>query len=205
MKAAAYCRVSTDRQETANQRPALEALARQRGWDLEWVDETASGAKARPALDALCDRARRGEFAAVVVWALDRLGRTMPEVVDRVRALDAAGVAVVSHQEPWLDTSGPTRPLLLSIFAWVAEQERTRLRERINAGLARARREGKRIGRPRASPLALAAAARLHCDGLSLEAAAERHGLSRETLRRHVRAVAAQNGHPAVAPPANAK
>jgi putative DNA-invertase from lambdoid prophage Rac len=186
VNAAAYCRVSTDRQDTTNQRPALEALARQRGWGLTWFEETASGAKARPVLDDLTARARRGEYAVLVVWAIDRLGRSTWEVCDRVRALDAAGVAVVSHQEPWLDTSGPTRTLLLAVMSWVAEQERARLRERVHAGLNRARRQGKRLGRPRASPLALAAAAALHEGGLSLGEAAKRHGLGRATLARHL-------------------
>jgi putative DNA-invertase from lambdoid prophage Rac len=164
----------------------LSAIAAARGFEVEWFEETASGAKTRPALDYLCTRAKQGEFSAVLVWALDRLGRSMPDVVDRVRALDAAGVAVVSHQEPWLDTTGPTRPLLLSIFAWVAEQERARLRERTRAGLARARAQGKRLGRPRASPLKLAAAAALHEGGLTLTEAAKRHGVGRATLARHL-------------------
>lgn len=185
-RCAAYLRVSTDRQETQNQRPALERLAAARGFELEFFEETASGAKTRPVLEQLTNRARRGEFAAVLVWAIDRLGRSMPDVVDRVRALDAAGVAVISHQEPWLDTTGPTRPLLLSIFAWVAEQERARLRERTRAGLARARAQGKRLGRPRASPLKLAAAAALHQGGQSLGEAAKRHGVGRATLVRYL-------------------
>lgn len=143
MKAAAYVRVSTDRQEHANQRPALEAMARQRGWgELEWFEEVASGAKARPVLEDLTARARRGEYQVLVVWALDRLGRSTWDTIDRVRALDAAGVVVVSHKEPWLDTGGPTREVLLFFMSWVAEQERTRLRERVQAGLLRARTAG---------------------------------------------------------------
>ena len=186
-RCAVYMRVSTDQQEVANQRPALEALARQRGWQLELFEEVASGAKERPILDEVCERARRGEFCSVLVWAVDRLGRSMLDVLTRVQALDAAGVAVVSHQEPWLDTSGPTRSLLLSIFAWVAQQERDRLRERTRAGLARARSEGKRLGRPRASPLAVAAALSLLGQGSTWAEAAQRTGLSRRTLARAVR------------------
>jgi putative DNA-invertase from lambdoid prophage Rac len=186
-RCAVYMRVSTDHQEVANQRPALEALARQRGWQAELFEEVASGAKERPVLDQVCARARRGEFCSVLVWAVDRLGRSMLDVLTRVQALDAAGVAVVSHQEPWLDTSGPTRSLLLSIFAWVAQQERDRLRERTRAGLARAKSEGKRLGRPRASPLAIAAALSLVGQGSTWAEAVQRTGVSRRTLARAVR------------------
>lgn len=184
MRAVAYIRVSTEQQTVDNQRPALEAMARARGWDLEWVEETASGASVRPALDALCERARRGEFAAVLVWAVDRLGRNMAEVVNRVHALDAAGVVLLSHQEPWLDTSGPTRSLLLSIFAWVAQQERERLSQRVKAGLKRTK---KRLGRPQMSPSACAAAAGAYIEGESLQKCAERYGMAKTTLWRYVK------------------
>jgi DNA invertase Pin-like site-specific DNA recombinase len=186
VKAAIYLRVSTERQDTANQAPALEALARQRGFEVEWHEETASGAKARPILDQLCARGKRGEVQALIVWSIDRLGRNMPEVVDRVRQLDAARVLVISHAEPWLAVDGPARELLLSIFAWVSQFERQRLRERTLAGLARARAQGRVGGRPPASPLALAAAEALHAGGLSLTKAARRVGVGRATLSRYL-------------------
>jgi DNA invertase Pin-like site-specific DNA recombinase len=186
-RAACYLRVSTDRQEARNQRPALERLALARGFDVEWFEETVSGAKTRPVLDQMCAKTKRGDFEAVLVWALDRLGRSTWDVVDRVRALDAAGVPVISYQEPWLDLGGPARELLLGIFSWVASQERERLRERTRAGLARARSEGKRLGRPRISPLALARALSLLGEGSSWAEAAQRTGISRRTLARAVR------------------
>jgi len=85
--------------------------------------------------------------------------------------------------QAWLDTSGPVRPLLVAIFGWVAEQERARLIERTKAGLERARRQGKRLGRPRLSPLKVSAAAADVEAGLSRREAARRRGISEGALR----------------------
>ncbi|MFH0902309.1 MAG: recombinase family protein [Pseudomonadota bacterium] len=149
-RAAAYVRVSTVRQDSENQVPSLLRLCEARGWsDPAVFSETESGAKTRPVLDEVCHRATRGEFRVIIVWALDRLGRNMHEVINRVRSLDAAGVRLVSFSEGWLDTSGPARDLLLAIFGWLAQWERNRLIERTRAGLARARARGRVLGRPR--------------------------------------------------------
>jgi DNA invertase Pin-like site-specific DNA recombinase len=150
-KAACYLRVSTDRQDHANQRPDVERLAAARGLELDGrvYEEVESGAKAdRPVLRALMEFARRGGFRVLVIWSIDRLGRSMWGAIDDLRELDRLGVRVISVQEPWLDTTGPMRDLLLAIFAWLAQHERDRLRERTKAGLARARAQGKRLGRP---------------------------------------------------------
>jgi DNA invertase Pin-like site-specific DNA recombinase len=92
--------------------------------------------------------AHRGAFDLVLVWSLDRFGRSMAGNVNAVLELDRKGVEVVSVRETWLDTTGPTRSLLVAIMSWVAEQERIRLGERTRAGLERARRQGKSVGRP---------------------------------------------------------
>ena len=153
MDAAVYLRVSTDRQTVENQRRAVEELARARGYEPVVYEESESAAKARPVLDQLLDDVRLGKRQAVVVWALDRLQRSMAGCIDTVLELDRLGVPVLSVREPWLDTSGPVRSLLVAIFGWVAEQERTRLVDRTRAGIQRAReqgtRSGKAIGRPR--------------------------------------------------------
>jgi putative DNA-invertase from lambdoid prophage Rac len=147
-RAALYLRVSTDVQTMDNQRPDMERLARARGYRVVAVyEEHESAAKRRPTHARMLDDARRGVFDVLVVWALDRFGRSMASNVRQVLELDHLGVLVVSVREPWLDTSGPVRDLLVAIFSWVAEQERSRLVERTKAGLARARREGKRLGR----------------------------------------------------------
>lgn len=98
------------------------------------------------------------------------------------------GVPVLSVREGWLDTSGPVRPLLVAIFGWVAEQERTRLIERTKAGVERARRQGKRLGRPPASPILLSDARDLVASGVPVAEAARLKGVARSTLQRFVRA-----------------
>jgi DNA invertase Pin-like site-specific DNA recombinase len=182
--AALYARVSTAEQTTANQVDELHRLATARGWEPALYEEKESAAKRRPILDRLMDDARRGKVRAVVVWALDRLDRNMLACLSRVVELDRLGVPVVSVREPWLDTSGPTRSLLVAVFGWVAEQERARLIERTRAGLDRARREGKRLGRPRTSSVLLHAAAEMVAHGEPVAAAARAKGVSRAALRR---------------------
>lgn len=184
MRAGLYLRVSTTDQTTDNQAHELRRLAAARGWEPIEYRETGSAVKARPVLAALLDDARAGRLGAVVVWALDRMHRSMTGAIATVLELDRLGVPVVSVREPWLDTSGPVRPLLVAIFGWVAEQERTRLIERTVAGLDRARAQGIRLGRPRSSPAALQAAAELVATGTPRAAAARRHGLSARSLGR---------------------
>lgn len=150
-RVALYLRISkTDGSRTAeNQRPEVEQLARARGTIVATYEEAASAVKKRPQYDAMLQAARRGEFNAIVVWAIDRFGRSMMGNLNDILELDRIGVQVLSVRESWLDTSGPMRQLLVAIFSWAAEQERTRLVERTKAGIERARREGKRLGRPR--------------------------------------------------------
>jgi DNA invertase Pin-like site-specific DNA recombinase len=116
-------------------------------------EEKASVAKARPVLDRLVEDARTGKVRAVVVVALDRLDRDMRECINRMAKLDGYGCKVLSVREAWVEDAGHTRGLLVGIFGWMNEMERRTLIERTKAGLARARREGKRLGRPRLSYL----------------------------------------------------
>lgn len=189
-RAALYLRVSTDGQTVENQRAELAQLAKARGWGkdlsppLLWYEETASAARARPVLDRLMADARAGRIQAVAVWALDRLDRSMVGCLLRLVELDRLGVQVVSLRETWLDTGGPARSLLIAIFGWVAEQERARLIERTNAGIARARAEGKTFGRPRHPPVMLHAAADLVAAGVKVRTAAKAKGVPASTLRR---------------------
>src|SRR5262252_1834142 len=129
MKCCLYLRVSKKHQRPENQLPDLRRIADARR--LEVVDvivEKKSGAKRRRAgLDQLMRGAHEGRYQVVIVWSLDRLGRSMKGVIETVEQLDALKVAVISHQEPWLDLGGPTRSLLLAIFSWVAQQERERI------------------------------------------------------------------------------
>jgi DNA invertase Pin-like site-specific DNA recombinase len=146
-----YLRVSTDAQSTDNQRPDVERIVHARGLELVAVyEERASSARSRPEFDRMLEDARRGVFRVLVVWAIDRFGRSLGGNVAAVLELDRIGVELVSVREPWLETGGPVRSLLVAIFSWVAEQERARLGERTRAGLERARARGVRLGRPKA-------------------------------------------------------
>jgi len=185
-RCAIYARVSTDRQQVQNQLAEVQQLAVARGYEPVVYEEVESAAKARPVLDRMLADVRAGRVHAVAVWALDRLHRSMTGAINTVLELARLGVPVLSVREGWLDTSGPVRPLLVAIFGWVAEQERTRLIERTRAGLERARREGKRLGRPKASPLKVAAAVERVRGGASIREAAKAAGVNRETVRRAV-------------------
>jgi len=185
--AALYIRVSTDRQTAENQVAELRQLAAARNLEPVIYEEVESAAKARPVLDRMLADARAGKVRAILVWALDRLHRSMVGSIQTVLECDRLGVPVVSLREPWLDTAGPVRPLLIAIFGWVAEQERTRLIERTKAGLARARAQGKRLGRPPTSSILLHAAADLVAGGFPATEAARRKGVSRSSLRRFMK------------------
>lgn len=148
-----YLRVSTHDQTTANQRRELERVADQRGWRITQVYEDAgiSGAKGRdrrPAFDRLCKDAARGRLEVVMVWAIDRLGRSLSHVSVCLDELRAQNVATYIHQQG-VDGTTPSGKAMLGMAAVFAEFERDMLRERINAGIARARAEGKHLGRPK--------------------------------------------------------
>ncbi len=183
-KAAVYLRVSSDRQTVENQRAEVEQLARARGYEPIAYEETESAAKRRPVFDRMLADARAGKVRAVAVWAIDRLHRSMQGAINDVLELDRLGVRVLSVRESWLDTAGPVRALLVAIFGWVAEQERARLIERTKAGLERARRQGKRLGRPPCSAIALHAAAEAVRAGSSIRRAANVKGIPESSLRR---------------------
>lgn len=182
-RVATYLRVSSKKQTTENQLGDVGALASRLGVLTHTFEETGSAVKKRPAFEAMLKEARKGSFDVIVVWALDRFGRSMVGNLQDLLALDAIGVRVVSVKEPWLDTSGPTRGLLVAIFSWVAEQERARLIERTHAGLERARRAGKRLGR---RPLAVdvSAAREMLAAGTSQRDVAKELGVTRATLQR---------------------
>lgn len=151
MRAAVYLRVSTDRQDDANQEPETVALCKARGWTPELVREVGSGSVARPGWSRVLELARTGRVVAVVFWSIDRVGRSQVQVAHDLRELFRWRVSVVSVRESWLDSSpeqGPMRGLLVDVMAWVAEQERRRLIERTRAGIERARERGVRFGRP---------------------------------------------------------
>lgn len=152
MRVAIYSRVSTAHQSTANQSLELERVAAVRGWQVaaKFTDEGISGSKGRmqrPALDALLKGAVRREFDLVAVWSIDRLGRSLQHLVETVNELHAVGVDLYVHQQA-IDTSTPAGKLSFSVFGALAEYERELIRERVRAGLDRAKRNGVKLGRP---------------------------------------------------------
>lgn len=188
MTSAIYVRVSTDKQTTENQLPELQRMAAARGDTSPVViSETESGAKRRPVLEQLVAEAKRGKYRTIYVWALDRLGRGGAlEALSLLEDLARAGVAVVSAQEHWLDTSkdNPLRDVLIAFSATVARMERDRLVVRTKAGIARYRAEHGRWGRKRVSQVAITAAAdAVRAGKLSQRAAAKKWGIGAATLR----------------------
>jgi putative DNA-invertase from lambdoid prophage Rac len=183
MKAAIYARVSTFDQEPENQLQELRRYAEARGWTgQEYVDRGVSGAKdRRPALDALIADAKRRKFDVLVCWRLDRLGRNLRHLVTLLEDFQSIGIAFVSLGEG-IDCTTPAGKLQLHILAALAEFERERIRERVLAGLARARTQGKRLGRPRK------ALATIVVPGGSVREAAKAWGVSRSTAARWISA-----------------
>ncbi len=140
MRVAFYLRVSTDQQTVENQRLELLEHAAARGWQVvaEYADEGISGARAcRPALDRLLHGARRRRFDAILVWKLDRLGRSLRHLLELVDELKAIGVGLASLRDPGFDTTTPQGELVFHVLAAVGQFERELIRERIRAGLAR--------------------------------------------------------------------
>src|SRR5438309_2372974 len=149
MRAAIYARVSTVDQEPENQLQELRRYVEARGWSaVEHVDHGVSGAaERRPALDRLVADARRRRFDVLVCWRLDRLGRNLKHLITLLDELQALGVAFVSLAEG-IDATTPAGKLQMHILGAIAEFERGRIVERVRAGLARARAQGHRLGRP---------------------------------------------------------
>jgi DNA invertase Pin-like site-specific DNA recombinase len=155
-RVALYVRVSTTKGQTVkNQERELRSVGKRHGWNIVAVhaDEGISGAKGRdkrPALDALLKMVARREIDLVAAWSVDRLGRSLQDLVTFLNELHAKGVDLYLHQQG-LDTTTPAGKAMFQVMGVFAEFERAIIRERILAGLARARAEGRRGGRPRVS------------------------------------------------------
>ena len=181
-RAAVYVRVSTHDQEVENQLEELRRYIAARGWEAhEYVDEGVSGAlEQRPALDELLRDAKRRRFDVLVCWRLDRLGRSLKHLITLLDDLQALGVAFVSLAEG-IDATTPAGKLQMHILGAISEFERARCAERVRAGLARVRREGRRLGRP---PVQVSREAVDSVRGLPVREAARRLGVSRSTAHR---------------------
>jgi DNA invertase Pin-like site-specific DNA recombinase len=152
-RAAIYLRVSTDSQTTDNQEIALREIAAKMGWDIArvYADQGISGAKGRdkrPQFDALCKGATRREFDLVMAWSVDRLGRSLQDLIGFLSELHSLKIDLYLHQQG-LDTSTPSGSAMFQMLGVFAEFERALIQSRVKAGLASARANGKRLGRPK--------------------------------------------------------
>jgi len=193
MRVALYARVSTlNGQNPEMQLAELREYSSRRGWEIagEYVDEGVSGAKeSRPALNRLMADAHRRRFAVLLVWKIDRFGRSLRHLVNALADLDAAGIAFVSLHDN-LDLTTPSGRLMFQVVGAMAEFERALTQERVRAGLRLARSKGKRIGRPRTgvSPEQVAT---LRAAGSSWRAISERLNVGVGTAVRALQAHAA--------------
>jgi len=187
--AALYVRVSTSEQDVQMQVDELRVEAQRRGWKIvgTYTDEGVSGSRERrPQLDRLLAEVRAGKLDVVAVWKLDRLGRSMQHLVQLLDTFKRSGVDFVSLRDAGIDTTSATGTLVTQVLAAFAEYERNIIRERTRSGLARARRTGKTLGRPRVE-LDLRAAHALRAQGHSVRAVADMLAVPRGTLARRLK------------------
>lgn len=187
-RAAIYLRVSTDGQTTENQRLELARVAAQSGWDVVEIYEDAgvSGAKGRdkrPAFDKLAKDAARRQFDVVMAWSVDRLGRSLQDLVAFLGELHGFRVDLYLHQQG-IDTTSPAGKAMFQMLGVFAEFERAMIQERVKAGLARAKAQGKVLGRPRVADARMSAAVlAARAEGLSVRKIAARVGASVGTVQ----------------------
>jgi DNA invertase Pin-like site-specific DNA recombinase len=190
MKAALYVRVSTSTQTTANQKLELEAYCNRQGWPVvECYDDSGiSGSGADlSALERLMSEAGTGRFAVVVVYKLDRLGRSTMHLLQVLQRLQAAGVAFVATTQQ-IDTTTAYGRMLVTFLAAVAEFEKSLIADRVKSGMARAKAEGVHCGRPRKG-FDVAKAVLSRKEGVSFRGIAKAAGVSSATVFRALSAV----------------
>ncbi len=189
--AALYARVSTRNGQTPeNQLRELRAVAKRHGWKVVsvYTDEGISGTKGRderPGLDALLKGVARKEFDVVAAWSVDRLGRSLQDLIGTLNELKAKDVDLYLHKQG-LDTSTPAGKAMFQMLGVFAEFEREIIAERIHAGLARAKEQGtksgKPIGRPEVYNSVVTKAKKLKADGLGTRRIATVLGVARATV-----------------------
>ena len=207
-RAALYVRVSTDHQSVENQVRELKQIARRRGWSVAEIyrDAGISGAKGRdqrPGLDALLKDAGRRKFDVVMAWAIDRLGRSLIDLLTTIQHLEAVGVDLYLDQQA-IDTTTPTGKLLFQVTGAFAEFERSMIRQRVRAGLGiikeKIARDGKfiskagkvrrRLGRPGAEPHKIDMARHELAKGTGIGKTAKLTGLGTGTVHKLKREMA---------------
>lgn len=187
-RAGIYLRVSTDQQTTENQLRVLNDVAERSGWTVVRVFEDAgiSGAKGRdkrPGYDALLKAISRREVDMVAAWSVDRLGRSLPDLVAFLSDIQARGCDLYLHQQA-VDTSTPSGRMLFQMLAVFAEFERAIITTRIKSGLDRARANGVTFGRPSMSSDRRTKVQKALIDGLSIRQVAKATGVSTASVQR---------------------
>ncbi len=194
-RAVFYLRVSTAEQHLETQLHDLRQLAGQRGLEVvHTYEDKISGARAsRPGLDRLMADARRGKFEVLVVWAFDRLARSVRHFLEVLDELGRLNIEFISFREQ-IDTGGPLGKAIIVIVGAIAELERSLITERVRAGLRRARLEGRRIGRP---PLEIdrEAILRDRDQGMSLNELAKTHHTSKASVCKVLKEASQGGGH----------
>jgi DNA invertase Pin-like site-specific DNA recombinase len=192
MNVAIYARVSTSDQSTALQSDELREYCQRRGWTLvaEYLDHGVSGSRdSRPELDRMLTAAKRREFDCLLVWKLDRLGRSLRHLVNTIADLESLGISFVSLKDS-VDLSTPSGRLMFGVIAAMAQFERDIIRERVVSGLAAAKRRGRVGGRrAKVTDLTMREIRHLRGQGLSLAAIGQRLALNKATVSRALRGV----------------
>ena len=185
MRAGLYARVSTHDQQTfLLQKAAMQAYAQQRGWvPVLCIKEIGSGAKERMRREAILQAAKRRDIDVVIVWRLDRWGRSVVDLLTTLQEFSELGVGFVSITEAFDLTISAGRAMA-GLFAVFAEFEREMIRERVKAGIAYTRQNGKRMGRPPTARQKTAQVHQLFNQGLSKSQIARQLGISRTSVRR---------------------
>ena len=179
IQTAIYARVSTDEQTTDNQVLKLKQVAERNGWDLEAVySDTISGAKSkRPELEKLMQSVMRKEVDIVMVWSVDRLGRSLQHLITLLSDIHSKDVDLYLHQQG-IDTTTPSGKMMFQMLGVFSEFERGMIQDRVKAGLERARSQGKRLGRPPVPPITVDKIKSLREEGMSLRKIAKKTGVS---------------------------
>lgn len=185
MRVALYARVSSIDQQTLDmQLESMKTYATNRSWKIvQTVADVSSGALTRPKRENLLFSARRREIDAILVWKLDRWGRSVADLITTLSELNELGVGFISLTEA-LDFTTPTGRALAALLAVFAEFERDIIRERIRAGIAQAKKKGKPHGRPKSAALKADKVRALFSAGMSKSAIARRLGIGRTSVRR---------------------
>jgi DNA invertase Pin-like site-specific DNA recombinase len=185
LRAGLYARVSTNDQQTIPlQIRALREYTARRGWTIALqVKEVGSGASQRQLREKLLEAARRREIDVILVWRLDRWGRSVTDLLATLQELEHLGVGFVSLNEA-LDLTTPAGRAMAALLAVFAAFEREILQERVRAGLAHARQNGKRLGRPASAAIHTAEIRKLHRGGVSKSEIARQLNIGRTSIRR---------------------